>query len=66
MTVHWQKAVHQEMEQDARWFLCEPLATMGKERKNEGSMKNKRKTKGTKVLRIEGSREMKATEKKKK
>jgi len=66
MTVHWRKAVHQKMKQDAWWFLCEPLATMEKERRNEGSMKNKRKTKGTKVLRFEGSGETKVTKEKKK
>jgi len=39
---------------------------MEKERRNEGSMKNKRKAKEAKIIRFEGSRETKATKKKKK
>jgi len=39
---------------------------MEKERRNEGSMKNKRKTTGTKALRFEGNRETKETKEKKK
>jgi len=38
---------------------------MEKERRNEGSMKNKRKAKGTKMLWFEGSGEAKVTKKKK-
>jgi len=38
---------------------------MKKERRNEGSMKNKRKTKEAKMLRFEGSRETKAKKMKK-
>jgi len=39
---------------------------MEKERRNERSMKNKRKAKEAKMLRYEGSRETNATKKKKK
>jgi len=64
--VHGQKVVHRKEKQGVRWFLCEPLATVEKKEKNEGSMRNKRKTKGTKALRREENGETKVTKGKKK
>jgi len=63
--VHGRKAVHRKEKQGVRWFLCEPLATVEKKAKNEGSMRNKRKTKGTKARREENG-ETKVTKGKKK